>query len=117
MAEYCKEDLAYIHGLDHSDFASKSAPGLPEILARSSIREGLVVDLGCRSGLWAQELAKAHYRLLGIETSEAIIRNQRSNRTRTPPRTSRGAPIVSIGVRPTAYLSLKRFCTARNVSK
>jgi SAM-dependent methyltransferase len=31
------------------------------------------VDLGCGSGLWAEELAKARYRVLGIDISEAMI--------------------------------------------
>ena len=32
-----------------------------------------MVDLGCGSGLWARELAKAHYRVLGIDISEPMI--------------------------------------------
>jgi SAM-dependent methyltransferase len=31
------------------------------------------VDLGCGSGLWAEELARARYRVLGIDISEAMI--------------------------------------------
>ncbi|MDM9384765.1 class I SAM-dependent methyltransferase [Chlorogloeopsis sp. ULAP01] len=33
----------------------------------------MVVDLGCGSGLWAQELSKAHYHVLGVDISEALI--------------------------------------------
>jgi SAM-dependent methyltransferase len=32
-----------------------------------------VIDLGCGSGLWAQELTKAGYRVLGIDISEQMI--------------------------------------------
>ena len=32
-----------------------------------------MVDLGCGSGLWARELTKAGYRVLGIDISEAMI--------------------------------------------
>ena len=44
-----------------------------EILARRQIGEGLVVDLGCGSGLWARELTKACYRVLGIDISKSMI--------------------------------------------
>ncbi len=73
MKEWYKEDLAYIHDVGHGDFVLNSAPGILEILDRNGTREGLVVDLGCGSGLWAQELAKAHYRILGIDISESMI--------------------------------------------
>lgn len=73
MDEYYKEDLAYIHDVGFGDYALDSAPGILEILARNGIRDGLVVDLGCGSGLWAQELTKAGYRVLGIDISESMI--------------------------------------------
>ncbi|HXG64800.1 MAG TPA: class I SAM-dependent methyltransferase [Blastocatellia bacterium] len=73
MKEYYREDLAYIHDVGHSAFALKSAPGILEILRRSRIPDGLVVDLGCGSGLWAKELTKARYRVLGIDISESMI--------------------------------------------
>lgn len=68
-----KEDLAYIHDLGFSDYALKSAPGILEILAHNQIHEGLVVDLGCGSGLSAQELTKAHYRVMGVDISEPML--------------------------------------------
>jgi SAM-dependent methyltransferase len=73
MKEWYKEDLAFIHDVGFSDYALKSAPGILEILAQSQIREGLVVDLGCGSGLSAQEFAKAHYQVLGVDISESMI--------------------------------------------
>ena len=33
----------------------------------------MVVDLGCGSGLWARELLRAGYRVLGIDISEAMV--------------------------------------------
>ncbi|HBL12401.1 MAG TPA: class I SAM-dependent methyltransferase, partial [Cyanobacteria bacterium UBA11162] len=71
--ESYKEDLAYIHDVGYSDYALKSAPGILEILNRSKIHQGLVVDLGCGSGLLAQELVKAGYHVLGIDISESMI--------------------------------------------
>src|SRR5215207_7384548 len=73
MTRWYGEDLAYIHDVGHADFALRSAPGILEILARSGIRDGLVVDLGCGSGLLARELVDAGYRVLGIDISEAMI--------------------------------------------
>jgi SAM-dependent methyltransferase len=73
MKEWYKEDLAYIHDVGHSDYALKSAPGILDILVQSNIREGLVVDLGCGSGLSALELTKADYRVLGVDISESLI--------------------------------------------
>jgi SAM-dependent methyltransferase len=43
------------------------------ILVRSGIQEGLLVDLSCGSGLWARELIGAGYHVLGIDISEAMI--------------------------------------------
>ena len=73
MTERYREDLAYIHDVGHADFALESAPGILEILDQSRILEGLVVDLGCGSGLWARELVDAGYRVLGIDISEAMV--------------------------------------------
>lgn len=73
MDEWYKEDLAYIHDVGHRDYALKSAPEILHILVQNGIRDGLVVDLGCGSGLSALELTKAHYRILGIDISESLI--------------------------------------------
>jgi SAM-dependent methyltransferase len=73
MKEWYREDLAYIHNVGHGDFALESAPCILEILDQSGIREGPVVDLGCGSGLWAWELTKAHYDVLGVDISESMI--------------------------------------------
>ena len=73
MTRWYGEDLAYIHDVGHADFALRSAPGILEILSRSGIHDGLVVDLGCGSGLWARELIDAGYGVLGIDISEAMI--------------------------------------------
>jgi SAM-dependent methyltransferase len=71
--EAYKNDLTYIHDVGFGDFAKNSAPGLLELLRQNGITDGLVVDLGCGSGLWARELSKAHYDVLGIDISPAMI--------------------------------------------
>lgn len=73
MAEFYREDLAYIHDVGHDDFALRSAPGILRILRENGVPDGLVVDLGCGSGLWARELLRAGYRVLGIDISEAMV--------------------------------------------
>jgi SAM-dependent methyltransferase len=78
MTEWYREDLAYIHDVGHADFALESAPGILEILDQNGLREGLVVDLGCGSGLWARGLVDAGYRVLGIDISGAMVEISRN---------------------------------------
>jgi len=66
-------DLAYIHDAGFGDYARNSAPGLLAILRRAGIRSGLVVDLGCGSGIWAAELTRHGYEVLGIDISRPMI--------------------------------------------
>jgi SAM-dependent methyltransferase len=73
METWYKEDLAYIHDVGFRDYALKSAPGILAILVQHQIREALVVDLGCGSGLLAQELVKADYHVFGVDSSESMI--------------------------------------------
>lgn len=73
MTKGYKNDLAYIHDVGFGDFARNSATGLLRVLRKAGITTGLVVDLGCGSGLWARELADAGYDVLGIDISAAMI--------------------------------------------
>lgn len=68
-----QEDLAYIHDVGYGEFARKSAPGLLGIFGQKGIKEGLVIDLGCGSGIWAAALTEAGYDVLGIDISQAMI--------------------------------------------
>jgi len=61
-----QEDLAYIHDVGFGTFSSESAPALLEILHQKGINKGLVVDLGCGSGIWAKALTQAGYDVLGV---------------------------------------------------
>lgn len=73
MNEWYGEDLAYIHDVGHRDYALRSAPGILNILTDNNIRAGLIVDLGCGSGLSALAFTQAGYQVLGIDLSEALI--------------------------------------------
>src|SRR5918998_4468489 len=81
LGEWYGEDLAYIHDVGHADFALGSAPGIREVLEHHGIGGGLIVDLGCGTGLLARELVDAGYDVLGIDISGAMIEIARQ---RTP---------------------------------
>ena len=68
-----KDNLAYIHDVGFGFFARGAAPALLEILRQRGLTKGLVVDLGCGSGLWAHALVDADYDVLGIDISAAMI--------------------------------------------
>jgi len=72
-------DLAYIHDVGFGDFARGAVPGVLSLLRRNGIREGLVVDLGCGSGIWARELLRAGYQVLGVDISPAMTALAREN--------------------------------------
>lgn len=67
------EELAWIHHAGFSEFAESSAPGLLDLLRRNGVHGGLVVDIGCGSGVWARALTRAGYDVLGIDASPAMI--------------------------------------------
>ncbi len=73
MSTFYRQDLAYIHHTGFSDFVEQATPGLLALLERAGIRDGLVVDLGCGSGVWARALLQAGYAALGVDQSEAMV--------------------------------------------
>ena len=73
MQDWYKEDLAFIHDVGYGDHALRSSPGIIDILSQSRSHDGLIVDLGCGSGISALEFTKAGYRVLGIDISKSMI--------------------------------------------
>jgi SAM-dependent methyltransferase len=73
-----REDLAYVHDAGFSGFVRGAMPGLLKILRRHHICEGLVIDLGCGSGIAAHELTRAGYEVLGVDISAAMLRLARA---------------------------------------
>jgi SAM-dependent methyltransferase len=73
MADGYGADLAYIHDAGYTGFATSAAPGLLALLRRNAVSSGLVVDLGCGSGVWARILTDAGYDVLGVDYSAAMI--------------------------------------------
>lgn len=107
MNSWYNEDLAYIHDTGHSDFALRSAPGILQILRGNGIHSGLIVDLGCGSGLLAQELTRAGYELLGIDLSEAMLRIARR---RVPQATFRAGSLFTIELQPCQAVTATGEC-------
>jgi SAM-dependent methyltransferase len=68
-----RKDLAYIHHHGFSEFAESAAPGVLEILWKRGIREGVIVDMGCGSGILARELSHAGFAVQGFDASRSMI--------------------------------------------
>lgn len=73
MAAAYADDLAYIHDVGFSKFAREAGPVLVAALRKGRITEGLVVDLGCGSGILSGTVLKLGYRTLGIDISEGMV--------------------------------------------
>jgi SAM-dependent methyltransferase len=63
--------MAYAHLTGHSDFVRLAAPAVLEHL--QNIRTGLVVDLGCGTGILVGELRDAGYEAMGVDLSPDMI--------------------------------------------
>jgi SAM-dependent methyltransferase len=72
-ADAYQSDLAYVHDTGFGGFARGSSPGLLSLLRQNGITVGVVVDLGCGSGIWARALADAGYKVVGVDISPAMI--------------------------------------------
>lgn len=90
-------DLAYIHDVGFGFYAGGAAPGLLGILRDAGVAGGLVVDLGCGSGLWARDLLDAGYAVRGIDRSADMLRLARA---RCPEATFQRASFVDVRLPP-----------------
>jgi SAM-dependent methyltransferase len=68
-----RKDLAYIHDAGFGGFARGAAALLLEDLRRRELDRGLVIDLGCGSGILAEQVSAAGFDVLGIDLSPALI--------------------------------------------
>ncbi|HEV8581811.1 MAG TPA: class I SAM-dependent methyltransferase [Thermoanaerobaculia bacterium] len=66
-------DLAYIHDSGFGDFARGAAGLMLEELRHSGLDHGLVIDLGCGSGILSEPIAAQGFDVLGIDVSEAFV--------------------------------------------
>jgi SAM-dependent methyltransferase len=66
-------DLARIHDEGFGDLARNAGPAIVGHLRSAGIRRGLVVDLGCGSGILARHLIESGYDVLGVDPSPAML--------------------------------------------
>ena len=69
---YYRRDLARVHHLGFAHHAERCAPGILEILRPVRERDGLVVELGCGSGLLTRHLVDAGHRVIATDASPAM---------------------------------------------
>jgi SAM-dependent methyltransferase len=67
------EDLAYVHDVGFGHVARNAAVELLERLRANRIGTGLVVDLGCGTGILAEQVTKVGFEVLGFELSKAAL--------------------------------------------
>ena len=68
-----RRDLASIHDAGFGAFAATAAPWLVELLRGRGLSEGTVVDLGSGSGILAEALVAAAYRVVGFDISASMV--------------------------------------------
>jgi SAM-dependent methyltransferase len=73
MNEY-GTDLARIHHEGHADIAQSAGPVIVSALRHAGIRSGLVIDLGCGTGIVARYLLDCGFNVFGVDPSRAMLR-------------------------------------------
>ena len=74
MKNFYQEDLAYIHHAGFGDFAEQAGDEILVMYSRAGVDSGLVVDLGCGSGIWAAKLLNAGFDVLGADVSASMLK-------------------------------------------
>jgi SAM-dependent methyltransferase len=70
---YYRHDLALIHHLGFGFHADLVAPGILSLLEPIRERNGLVVELGCGSGLMTRHLLDSGHRVIATDASPAML--------------------------------------------
>jgi SAM-dependent methyltransferase len=76
---YYRDDLALIHHRGFGFHAEACAPGVLTILEPVRERNGLVVEIGCGSGLLTAHLLDAGLRVLATDASDAMLNLARAH--------------------------------------
>ena len=76
---YYRDDLALVHHLGFGFHADACAPDIISLLEPIRRRDGLVVEIGCGSGLLTAYLVDAGLRVVATDASEAMLRLARSH--------------------------------------
>jgi SAM-dependent methyltransferase len=72
-----REDLAHIHASGFTALAETAGPAVVGLLRGAGVESGLVVDLGCGSGITSRALVDAGYDVLGIDSSRPFLARAR----------------------------------------
>ncbi|MGX6605040.1 class I SAM-dependent methyltransferase [Micromonosporaceae bacterium Da 78-11] len=70
---YYREDLAYVFDRGYGFHAADCAPGLLALLEPVRRRGGLVLEIGCGSGLLTGHLVRAGHRVIATDASPAML--------------------------------------------
>ena len=70
---YYRRDLARVHHLGYGFHADACAPGILALLEPIRERGGLVLELGCGSGLLTRHLIAAGHRVIATDASPAML--------------------------------------------
>jgi len=70
---YYRHDLALVHHLGFGFHADACAPGILALLKPVRDRGGLVLELGCGSGLLTRHLVEAGHRVIATDASPAML--------------------------------------------
>ncbi|HMF84333.1 MAG TPA: class I SAM-dependent methyltransferase [Acidimicrobiia bacterium] len=70
---YYRDDLALVHHLGFGFHADLCAPGLIDLLRPVREHDGLVVEIGCGSGLLTRHLVDAGHRVVATDASPAML--------------------------------------------
>jgi len=70
---YYRDDLALVHHLGFGLHADATAPGILALLEPVRDRHGLVLELGCGSGLLTRHLLDAGHRVIATDASPAML--------------------------------------------
>jgi SAM-dependent methyltransferase len=73
VVPYYRADLALVHHLGYGFHADACAPGILALLQPVRDRSGLVVELGCGSGLLTRHLVDAGHRVVATDASPAML--------------------------------------------
>jgi SAM-dependent methyltransferase len=70
---YYRRELALVHHLGFGFHADACAPGILALLEPVRARRGLVLELGCGSGLLTRHLVDAGHRVIATDASPAML--------------------------------------------
>jgi SAM-dependent methyltransferase len=79
MATYYRNDLALIHHLGFGFHADACAPGILNLLDDVGRSDGLVVEIGCGSGLLTAYLVDAGFQVVATDASDAMLNLARAH--------------------------------------